>query len=201
MKKLQSSFEYKTKDGKKLLLRWVKPEDKERIADGIKMMSDKSLYLRFFMPIKQLSDTQLNYFANVDQVNHIAWGILDETCPNIPGLGIARFVRDETQTHIAEAAVAVPDKYQGSGLGMLLLAVLHHSARVNNITVLRANILGENQELLTTLKRLGGIITRGQDNVSQVDLPVYPSLKDIPSEFLNKKYLKLLRELDSLMFT
>ena len=198
--KLKSNFEYTLANGKALRLRWIRPEDKERIADGVKMMSNEGLYLRFFMPIKELSDAQLNYFTNADQVNHIAWGVLDENCPTIPGLGIARFVRDQCEPHIAEAAVTVPDDYQSLGIGTLLFSVLHLSARVNNITILRAFVLAENRNLLRILNKFGGVSSPHEDNIVKVDLPIYKTKKDIPDQGIDSAYRNLLIELESLIY-
>lgn len=198
--KLKSNFEYTFANGRVLRLRWIRPEDKERIAEGVKMMSNEGLYRRFFMPIKELSDKQLNYFANADQVDHIAWGVLDDDCPTIPGLGIARFVRNQDEPHIAEAAVTVPDDYQGLRIGTLLLGVLHHTARVNNIKILRAYVLAENRVLINALAKFGGVCTREEDNVVKVDLPIYPSKNDIPKTGIDPVYKNLLLELDELIY-
>ena len=200
MTKLSSSFEYTNTDGSHLVLRWVRPEDKELIADGVKLMSVEGLYLRFFMQIKKLSDQQLDYLTSADQIDHIAWGVLDENCPEFPGLGIARFVREPGNPKIAEAAVTVLDSYQGQGIGTLLLAVLHHSARVNGIEILRSIVLIENSALIKSLKKLGGKSHSADGNTIKIDLPVYKDLSELSDENISPIYKKYLLDLNELMF-
>ena len=152
------------------------------------------------MPIKKLSDQQLEFLSEADQTDHIAWGVLDKNCLQIPGLGIARFVRETDEPQVAEAAVTVPDKYQRSGIGTLLLAVLNHSARANGIKTLRSNVLSENKVLISTLKKLGGVASPQEDSIIKIDLPVFDDMKTLHDVDINPRYKKYLLDLNDLMF-
>lgn len=197
--KLKSAFTLLHND-KELLIRTVQPSDKDRLEAGLEMMSDEALYRRFFMPIKQLSDQQLEFFTSADQLDHIAWGILDAEHMSIPGLGIARCVRDKEHAHIAEAAVTIPDDYQGQGYGTLLLAILHISAAQNHMHVLRSIVLSENDGFIRLLKTLGGVIASEADNTVTIDQPVYSKVNDIPNNVKNKRFKKYMAELTQIMF-
>jgi len=199
-RELVSSFHYQH-DNRELLIRWVRPYDRDGLAAALDMMSDKALYQRFFMPIKQLTDRQLEFFTNVDQVDHIAWGILDTDHPHIPGLGIARCVRDQEYPHIAEAAVTVPDAFQGQGFGTLLLAILHLSAARNKIHILRSIVLNDNHSFIRLLKSLGGVSSPGEDNTVVIDQPVYARHSDIPAAVENDRFRELMRRLESVIYT
>jgi len=159
------------KDSTNVLLAPVLPEDSERIRVGLTRMSSISKYLRFFTATPQLTDEQLHYLANVDQVNHVAWCALDPATPGLDGLGLGRFVRLENEPQVAEFAIAVIDALQNRGLGTILLAMLCSKALERGIRTLRGLVLPENEFVATWLIELGAKLRHGPD-VNQVDLPL-----------------------------
>ena len=90
------------RDGAPVLLRPVLPEDRQRLQHGLLLMSAESRYRRFFSPMPAFSEEQLRYFTEVDQENHVAWIALDPSAPGLPGLGIARFIRNPDEPTMAE---------------------------------------------------------------------------------------------------
>jgi hypothetical protein len=54
------------RDGGVAHLRPIQPEDAEAIVRFHERQSDESIYLRFFAPIRQLSERDLRRFTNVD---------------------------------------------------------------------------------------------------------------------------------------
>lgn len=144
-------------EGMPVLLRPVKPEDRERIQAGMAALSPESRYFRFFTCATRLSDRQLRYFTEVDQRDHIAWVVLDSTDPIHPGLGAARFIRIKEEPTIAEMALTVVDAWQRRALGTLLLALLLLEAKANGIQILRAAVLIENGTMFKWLNRLGAV--------------------------------------------
>ena len=112
-------------DGTPILLRTLYPTDKQNLADGMRELSFLSRYERFFTPKHGLSDSELVFLTEMDEINHyaIGAGLLNPDGSEGKGLGVARFVRDVDDAQIAEPAVTVLDAWQGKGLGKLLL---HH---------------------------------------------------------------------------
>jgi hypothetical protein len=82
-----------TYKGWDLLLRPLIPSDKGIMKAYYQKLSEKTKYLRFFAIRNSLSEYQLNYFTNVDGVNHIAWGIMDETDSINEPVGVGRIIR------------------------------------------------------------------------------------------------------------
>jgi GNAT superfamily N-acetyltransferase len=174
--RLKKRFRIRLRDGTRVTVRWVEPADKQRFKDGLHLFSPLTLYRRFFAPIHELSDEQIRFFTEVDQVDHVAWGVLDEDHPELPGVAVGRWVR----TKVAEWAVIVADAYQGRGIGTLLIALLEVTAAAQGLTTLRCLVLAENDRFIRTLAAWGGKVSHDSDGIMRVDLPVYPRASRTP---------------------
>jgi GNAT superfamily N-acetyltransferase len=172
-------FAFPLADGKRVFLRPGGPCDRDRIREGLTRLSSFSRYLRFFTGVTELSEQQLKYLTEIDQVDHVAWCALDPDEPNMPGLGLGRFVRDARQPSVAEFAIVVVDAYHGRGLGRVLLAVLYLLARQRGINTLRGLVLPENQRMIRWLDQLGASLTSDL-TVVPADLTVHEDLSLIP---------------------
>lgn len=177
---LRKRFRIRLRDGTRVTVRWVEPSDKQRFKDGLAHFSPLTLYRRFFAPIHELSDAQLRFFTEVDQVDHVAWGVLDDDHPELPGVAVGRWVRTKEDPTVAEWAVIVADAYQGRGIGTLLIAVLEITARVQGVRTLRCLVLAENDRFIKTLAAWGGKVSHDSDGIMRVDLPVYARASQTP---------------------
>lgn len=181
MAELKTSYQVSLADGAELLLRPVRPEDRNRIREGVNWFSADALYQRFFTPIAKLSEAQLDFLSQPDQVDHLAWGALDEAHPEIPGVAVARCVRLPDDPAVAEASLIVLDDYQGRGIGTLMLALLNLNAAVAGIGTLRALTLVENRGFLRLMSALGGRPVHESGNILRVDLPVRDDPVEVPA--------------------
>jgi RimJ/RimL family protein N-acetyltransferase len=160
------------RDGTRALLRPIRPEDRERLARGLAEVSPETRYLRFHAPVRRLTDQQLDYFTNVDQRDHLAWVALDLDDLDAAGMGVARCVRIADEPDVAEAAITVHDRYQGRGLGTVLLGVLARAARDQGIRVFRNYVLAENEPMLKLLDDLGATRSLEDSGAFRVDVPI-----------------------------
>lgn len=183
------------KDGTPVLLRPVLPEDRQRLENGLLRMSAESRYQRFFSLVGELSDKQLRYFTEVDQINHVAWIALDPSASGLPGLGIARFVRYRDEPMMAEVAFTVIDAYQARGLGSTLLATLYLVAQVRGIETFRALVLVANGTVVDWLRRLGASGKLSSGGVVELDLPIHRDLANLPQSPTGRQFEKLLQQL------
>ncbi len=143
-------------DGTAVLLRLVVASDKKLLAQGMERLSPKSRYYRFFAEIKRLSEKDLRYFTEMDNVNHFALGALRHVAQeHDDGIGVARFIRLTEQSDAAELAIAVLDEVQGKGLGSILLTRLIAAARERDIRYFRADILAENRPMQALIRKFG----------------------------------------------
>jgi GNAT superfamily N-acetyltransferase len=167
------------RDGRKVHVRLIRPSDKELIRRGFERMSPDSRYKRFFSPKARLSNAELRYLTELDQVNHLAIGaerLAGDGGDAIEGLGVARFVRYEDMPDMAEAAVAVIDEMQGKGLGSLLLQRLIAAAHERGIRRLRFEVLGSNHPMKELVKDLApsARTLRCQGGVSVIECELPP---------------------------
>jgi GNAT superfamily N-acetyltransferase len=137
-------------DGREVLVRFLDAGDMPTLQSGLHRLSADSRYQRFMSAMPALSETQARYFADVDGVDHVAFGVSDpssEVDGNPEGLGVAtaRYVRTQRESSTAEIAITVVDDYQRLGLGSILLDHLIEHARHNGVRRLTATMLTQNR--------------------------------------------------------
>jgi GNAT superfamily N-acetyltransferase len=160
------------RDGSRVLLRPVMPEDKERLVQGLDRLSPASRYRRFMTAVARIPPKQLAYFTELDYVNHYAVGAITLDEPGEPGVGVARYVRLVEQPEVAEVAVTIIDEYQGRGLGKLLLRALAAVAAEHRIQTFQAEIMGDNHGARALVTGLGArIARRGNPLLFVMDVP------------------------------
>ena len=60
------------RDGSVAHVRPITPADADRVRRFHARQSDESIYMRFFAPLRQLSDRDVKRFTNVDYVDRVA---------------------------------------------------------------------------------------------------------------------------------
>ncbi len=177
------------RDGTPVLLRQIRPEDRDRLAAGLRRLSRTSRYLRFHADVDALSDRQLAYLTDVDHIDHEALVALDLDAPEVPGVGVARYIRDPYERHVAEAAVTVADEYHGRGAGTLLLGTLSARARVHGVEVFRNYVLASNVTMLEIFDELGGVREWESDRLWRVDLALPEHEDDLPDSPAGRAFM------------
>jgi RimJ/RimL family protein N-acetyltransferase len=168
------------RDGTSVLLRQIRPEDRERLAAGLRELSPESRYLRFHEDLAEFTPEQLAYLTEVDHVDHEAIVAIDLDRPGHPGIGVARFVRDPFEREVAEAAVTVADRYQGQGAATLLLGALAGRGREEGVEVFRHYVLARNAAMLDVFDHLGATREREAGDLWRVDLELPRRSSDLP---------------------
>jgi GNAT superfamily N-acetyltransferase len=141
-------------DGRPVLVRAIRPEDKAILREGFHRLSPQSIYLRFFQAKKELNEAELRYLTEVDFESHVALlAILDEEGPEL-GIGVGRYIV-EPGTRSAEVAFTVDEIHHGLGVGTLLLMHLARIARGQGLEEFRAYVLAENRAMLEVFENAG----------------------------------------------
>lgn len=165
-----------TKDGRKVLLRMVQPQDRERLSRGFDRLSPQSRYRRFFSTKSALSEAELRFFTETDGYDHFALGavLVDADGHEDEGIGIARFIRVSDEAEIAEVAITVIDEMQGVGIGRILLERLIEAASEREVTRLRFHLLAENDQVRALIRRVCDRVTYHDDEgllTAEIALP------------------------------
>ena len=140
------------RDGTCVRVREVRAEDAAALQRLVGRSSERSIELRFFGPMKELSEERARSFAEVDGVDRFALVALD---PEDEGeiVAVVRYER-EAGTDGAEYAALVEDRFQGRGLGIGLTRQLIEAARERGIGSLHALVMRENRVMLGLLRSL-----------------------------------------------
>ncbi|GAA5315125.1 MAG: hypothetical protein AseanaTS_03290 [Candidatus Pelagadaptatus aseana] len=153
------------KDGSKLLIRAVLPEDKAGMQEAAHHLSDRSSYLRFFRVKHDLTPQELKFFTEVDFVDHVGLtGVICEGEDQGEVVAASRYVVCQREPKvIAELAFAVDDPHQGLGIGKLMLKHLVAIARQADIDEFEVSVLAENRKMLRVLTGFGLPYTQSRD--------------------------------------
>ena len=160
------------RDGSEILIRPIRPDDREELAAGVRRLSPESRYRRFFTPTNELSASELSYLTDVDHHDHEALVALEPASGH--GIGVARFVRSADDPEVAEVAVAVADSWQNRGVATALLGRLTQRAREEGVRRFSAEILADNRPMLELIDELGDVTMRHLDQGSvriELELP------------------------------
>lgn len=145
------------REGTAVHVRPIVPEDEPLLHEAVSAMSERSVYFRFFSPVKRLSDAMAHRLAVVDYKDRFAL-VATTHRPSAREriVGVARYDR-AAGTDVAEVALAVIDEFQRRGLGGALLAILANVAREHGIKSFSLIVLPENQQMLGLLRKMGWI--------------------------------------------
>ena len=161
-------------DGRPVPVRAIRPDDAQALQRLFGRLSERTVELRYFGPMKQLSDAQARRFAEVDGVERYALVALDpENEDEI--VAVVRYDRSEAADGSAEYAALVEDRMQGLGLGLGLTRALIEAAREKGVGKLHALVLPHNTPMLKLLRSLGlPEKTHWQDGAERVDIELSP---------------------------
>jgi acetyltransferase len=151
-----------TNTGINIFIRPIRPEDAPLLVELFESLSPRSVYLRFFSPLKQLPHSMLARFTQIDYDRHIALVAISESQPEEKMLGVARVIlgRDPRE---AEFSVVVGDPWQGEGIGASLLQRCLGIAKERGVHEVTGAVLVENTQMLALGRKLGFKIKKVPD--------------------------------------
>ncbi|HEY4607145.1 MAG TPA: GNAT family N-acetyltransferase [Acidimicrobiia bacterium] len=169
------------RDGTVVELRPISPEDRTLLIEGLRQLSMESRFARFGSGISSLSEAELRYLTEIDQVTHVAWGA---TVGGEPA-GVGRYIVG--QDGRADIAITVVDRFQHRGLGRLLFDALVASARASGVDSFSFSIEPWNRGVLRMLP--------GVDiELDEADgmLTGRLEIEDLPSDDLDTDFVEVL---------
>ncbi|MEE4263778.1 MAG: bifunctional acetate--CoA ligase family protein/GNAT family N-acetyltransferase [Desulfobacteraceae bacterium] len=144
----------RTGTGIDIFVRPIRPEDAPLLVGLFESLSPRSVYLRFFAPMKRLPHSMLTLFTQIDYDRHIALVALSESESKEEMLGVARIIYGRNLKE-AEFSVAVADKWQGQGIGAALLQRCLTIAGDRGLEKVTGVVLAENTGMLALGKKMG----------------------------------------------
>jgi GNAT superfamily N-acetyltransferase len=141
----------RARDGSEVRLRPLRRDERDLVAGFFAGLSEDSRRRRFLQPTPRLSEAMLRHLVDVDVGRHVAMvAEVDGDCA-----GIARWVALPDEPGAAEVAVTVTDRFQGRGIGRLLLDALGPSAAEAGVTTFVYLADPTNRPVLHLLRSLG----------------------------------------------
>ena len=137
-------------DGRRLKIRPIEREDRDRLGRLFVRLTPESRYRRFFSPKPELTERELAYLVDIDHVHHEALAAVDESDGSF--VAAARYVQRPDQPHTAEVAIEVADDAQRQGIGTELAIQTLQRARANGFKRATATTLHENRPARALLR-------------------------------------------------
>jgi acyl-CoA synthetase (NDP forming)/RimJ/RimL family protein N-acetyltransferase len=158
------------RDGSVGHVRPIRPDDADLLRTFHSAQSEESIYLRFFAPIRELSDRDVFRFTNVDNVDRVALVM------TVSGaiVGIGRWDRFDRTS--AEVAFNISDHFQGRGIGSVLLEHLAVIAQELGVGKFTAEVLPQNRKMLNVFREAGYVVHHHfEDGVVAVSFDIRPT--------------------------
>ena len=147
------------RDGARLRLRPIRPEDQDRLIAFYDRLSQHTAYQRFFTVMKRLPPDWARLLANVDYERRLAL-LAEHGAPETPELvGVARYEPTD-RADTAEIAFVIQDGWQNRGLGTLMLDALLAAAEARGIRRFHAYVLASNNRMIDLLVRFTDVQER-----------------------------------------
>lgn len=166
------------RDGTAAALRSAEPNDKGALAEFFGFLSADSRRHRFFSSAGPSGGLIDSFCDSADPQNRLSLVVtrLLENGPGIIACG-SYIARDQSS---AEIALAVDDRFQGKGIGTLLLERLALLAATNGFRRLWAIISAENRTMIEVFRESGFDYRAHQDGgYVEIDLSVAPSAASV----------------------
>jgi len=179
--------EWQTRDGQRIRIRPIRPEDEPLLVGFHESLSIGTVYSRYFQAMKltqRIAHQRLTRICFIDYSREMAL-VAEPVDP--PGSGRSRIMGVGRLTRIpgdgtAEFALLIADEYQHLGLGSELLRRLLEIGRKEGIREVRADILAENLLMQRIARREGFELQYNTDGpVLTAKLMLEPAAADGPA--------------------
>ena len=142
------------RDGTRVVVRPIRPEDRQIEREFVQRLSSESKYFRFMSGLRELSEAMLNRFTQIDYDREMA--LIAVVCENEieTEIGVARYVMNADNIS-CEFAVAVADAWQNRGVGTALILGLAAAARARGLRSMEGIVVARNSQMLGLMNALG----------------------------------------------
>lgn len=144
----------RTRDGTEILVRPLRPDDRQREIDFIESLSERTRYLRLLTPLRYLPPHLLDQLMDVDYDKRMALVATVGEGENEKFIGIARY-GEAGEPGVAEFGITVTDEWQRRGVATILLRELLQYAAARGWKRMTGLVLPENYRMLALARNAG----------------------------------------------
>jgi len=142
------------RNGAQLVVREIRPQDKDALHDAFRLLSDESRYTRLMASMKDLPEAMLESATHPVPVQQFVLVAAMDDSEGSALVGGARYAA-APGSDTCEFAVTVIDGWHGLGLAKLLMQTLIHAARVAGYRTMEGFVLASNRGMRGLAHRLG----------------------------------------------
>jgi acetyltransferase len=161
----------KLPDGELFQLRYVRPDDKERLEQMFSHASSEDMHFRLLGSVRDFSGFMAERYSHLDPETDAA--IVATTLADLGHeeiFGIVHIAQEEPQSETAEFDIMVRSDFKQHGLGYRLMTEILLCARRRGLKAVTAVISADNFKMLQMVEELGFQSRRTEDNTVEVKL-------------------------------
>ncbi|MGZ5877099.1 MAG: bifunctional acetate--CoA ligase family protein/GNAT family N-acetyltransferase [Bradyrhizobium sp.] len=140
------------KDGWRVFVRPIRPEDEPLIHEFLHHVSSQDLRLRFFAPIKEFTHEFIARLTQLDYARAMALVAIDEATNEL--VGVVR-IHSDSIYETGEYAILLRSDLKGRGLGWALMQLIIEYAKSEGLKAISGDVLQENTVMLEMCRELG----------------------------------------------
>ena len=152
-------------DGCKVSIRPTKPVDERRLQEHFYSLDKEDVVARFFHEKTRFLRSDVEGISQIDYTHNLTLIAVTGEFGFGKVIAVGEYLLDEDDK-LAEVAFSVLRRWQGKGLGYILMQKIAEAARENGIDGLMAYTAADNQAMVALFKTLPyQVTTRLEDNV------------------------------------
>ena len=140
------------KDGWRIFVRPMRPEDEPTIHEFLKHVTPHDLRLRFFAPMKEFTHQFIARLTQLDYARAMAFIAFDEETGEM--VGVVR-IHSDSIYETGEYAILLRSDLKGRGLGWALMQMIIEYAKSEGLVAISGDVLQENIVMLDMCRQLG----------------------------------------------
>src|SRR6266849_1993248 len=149
---LQWQRHLEMKDGWRVFVRPIRPEDEPLIHEFLRHVTNQDLRLRFFAPMKEFTHEFIARLTQLDYARAMAFVALDAAANEI--VGVVR-IHSDSIYETGEYAILLRSDLKGRGLGWALMQLIIEYAKSEGLKAISGDVLLENTVMLEMCRSLG----------------------------------------------
>ncbi len=159
--------EWTMKDGQKVTIRPIRPEDEPLMVKFHESLSERTVYMRYLHMLKlsqRVAHERLTRICFIDYDREMALAAVRKDENGNPEIIAVARLKKTHGTNEAEFAVIITDQHQHKGLGSELTRRMMQVARDEKLDRITGDILPDNFAMLRLCENLGFKLTRSVDD-------------------------------------
>ena len=169
-------------DGTRVLIRPIRPDDRQIEQEFVRNLSGESKYFRFMSAVNELSEGMLNRFTQIDYARELALIAVATEDSHEKELAVARYVTNP-DGRSCEFAIVVADAWQHRRIGRTLMICLIRAAHDRGLQAMEGFVLSSNHKMLALMNALSFTIAPAKGdprmknvsrNLTDVSVPCLP---------------------------